>query len=58
VQRTAENAIEEEKYDELYVLADMLAEAGCGHAHLLAHLRQKDGHNIGCWAIDLLLDRL
>jgi hypothetical protein len=58
VQRTAEAAVEEEKYDELYVLADMLQEAGCNHTRLISHLREPKGHMVGCWALDLLLGRL
>ena len=39
----------------LAVLADMLEEAGCGDADLLAHLRGPGPHVRGCWVVDLLL---
>jgi hypothetical protein len=58
VQRTAEQAVEDEKYDELFVLADMLEEAGCQDERLIGHLRVRTGHGIGCWGLDRLLDRL
>jgi hypothetical protein len=42
----------------LAVLADMLEEAGCADAALLAHLRSRGPHVRGCWVIDLLLNKL
>jgi hypothetical protein len=39
----------------LAVLADALEEAGCAHADLLRHLRERRPHVRGCWAVDLLL---
>jgi hypothetical protein len=41
----------------LGVLADALAEAGCTHGQLLAHLRSGGGHVRGCCAVDALLGR-
>jgi hypothetical protein len=34
-----------------------LAEAGCGDAELLGHLRSTGPHYRGCWAVDLILGR-
>jgi hypothetical protein len=38
-------------------LADALEEAGYGDAGVLGHLRAKDGHARGCWAVDLILGK-
>jgi hypothetical protein len=40
------------------VLADALEDAGCAHRDLLDHLRCGVYHTRGCWAIDLLLDKV
>jgi hypothetical protein len=40
------------------ILADALAEAGCGSPHLLEHCRRPGAHAKGCWVIDRLLDRV
>jgi hypothetical protein len=42
----------------LPVLADALADAGCGELRLLSHLRGPGPHGKGCWALDLLLGKL
>jgi hypothetical protein len=41
----------------LKVLADVLEEAGCTDAALLAHCRGPGPHVRGCWPLDLLLGR-
>jgi hypothetical protein len=42
----------------LAVLCDSLLDAGCPADHeLLLHLRERDGHVRGCWAVDLLLGK-
>src|SRR5205823_6666478 len=41
----------------LAVLADALADAGCGADALLSHLRSPAPHVRGCWALDLVLGR-
>lgn len=47
---------EDGAFERLPVLADMLEEAGCTTAELLAHCRRPGGHVRGCWAVDFLLD--
>jgi len=41
----------------LAVLADGLEEAGSSDAELLAHLRGPGPHVVGCWAVDILLEK-
>jgi hypothetical protein len=43
--------------DRLTVLADALEEAGCDNAELLEHLRAPGPHILGCWPLDLLLEK-
>jgi hypothetical protein len=45
----------ERDFSYLPILADALEEAGCSDAGLLEHCRQRDGHVLGCWAVDLCL---
>jgi hypothetical protein len=42
----------------LAILADALLDAGCDDDELLAHCRSEDPHVRGCWAIDLILNRI
>jgi hypothetical protein len=42
----------------LAILTDALEEAGCTDADLLAHLRGPGPHVRGCWAVDLLLQKV
>jgi FHA domain len=48
---------DEERFEDLPILADALEEAGCSEGPLLAHLRDTAAstHVRGCWAVDLLL---
>jgi hypothetical protein len=41
----------------LQVLVDALEEAGCNNLELLAHLRGPGPHVLGCWALDLVLNK-
>src|SRR5262249_22511858 len=41
----------------LVILADALEEAGCTDARFLGHLRGPGPHVLGCWPVDLLLDK-
>src|SRR5262249_8275422 len=47
---------DEQRFRDLPVLAEALAEAGCEYEELLAHLRRPDGHVRGCWALDAVLE--
>ncbi len=57
VERLARAIYQEERFDELPLLADALTEAGCTDIQILDHLRQPSGHVCGCWALDLLLGK-
>jgi hypothetical protein len=48
---------ERRRWDELPILADALAEAGCRDEELLAHCARPAGHALGCWALDALLGK-
>jgi hypothetical protein len=53
----AQSAYVTRAFDLLPNLADALEEAGCDHDLLLAHLRSSSRHVLGCWAVDLLLQK-
>jgi hypothetical protein len=57
VQAIAESAYEEQRFDDLPILADALEDAGAISPALLAHLREPGLHVRGCWALDLVLAR-
>lgn len=44
-------------YRDLPILADALEEAGCDDRELLDHLRSSGPHLLGCWALDLILNK-
>jgi len=44
-------------FDQLPILADALADAGCDNADLLAHCRGPGPHCRGCFAVDLILSK-
>ena len=48
---------EEGRFEEMPVLADALADAGCDNEEVLGHLRGKGPHVRGCWALDLILGK-
>jgi len=48
---------DERDFAAMPVLADLLEEAGCDDAGILAHCRGPGPHVRGCWAIDLVLDK-
>lgn len=53
------NGIDQSRdFDRLPILADAIQDAGCDSELLLAHLRQPKGHLLGCWALDLILDKM
>jgi hypothetical protein len=57
VTRIAQTIYEERRFQDLPVLADALEEEGCDDVRLLDHCRQKGEHALGCWVVDLLLDK-
>jgi hypothetical protein len=44
-------------FDRMLILADVLADAGCDNAEMLAHCRSDGPHVKGCWVVDLLLGK-
>lgn len=44
-------------FSALPILADALQDAGCDDEEVLAHCRADAGHVVGCWLVDLLLER-
>jgi Leucine Rich repeat len=44
-------------FGDLPILADALEDAGCTSRELLAHLRGPGPHVLGCWALDLVLNK-
>jgi hypothetical protein len=55
VGRLAHAIYEQNRWQDLPLLADTLEEAGCSDASLLDHLRQPGLHVRGCFAVDLLI---
>jgi hypothetical protein len=57
VVQLAHGIYDERCFEDLFILADALEEAGCAEAALLGHCRQPGEHVRGCWLVDLLLDK-
>jgi hypothetical protein len=53
----AQSLYTDRAFDRLPILADALEEAGCTDADILGHLRSPGPHVLGCWALDLLLEK-
>jgi hypothetical protein len=52
----ARRIYDERAFRDLPILADLLEDAGCDNAVLLAHFRSGGLHVRGCWALDVALD--
>jgi hypothetical protein len=57
VVRLAQAIYEGRAFDRFPILGDALEEAGCTNPDLLAHCREPGPHVLGCWAVDLLLEK-
>ena len=57
IARIARSIYDEGRFDDLPILADALADAGCDDEVLIAHCRQAEPHVRGCWVLDLLLEK-
>lgn len=44
-------------FDRMPELADALESAGCSNEEILAHCRGSGPHAMGCWVVDLILDK-
>lgn len=52
----AQEIYDERSFDRLPQLAKKLKNAGCADNEILKHLRSKQTHVRGCWALDLILN--
>jgi len=57
IPKLAQVIYDDRAYDRLPILADAIEEAGCTDAELLGHLRAKEDHAKGCWALDAILGK-
>jgi hypothetical protein len=57
VKAIAQRIHDERRFSDMPFLADALEEAGCDNVDLLAHCRQPNPHEVGCWVLDLLLGK-
>jgi hypothetical protein len=57
VRAVAQTIYDERRFEELPILGDALAEAGCTDDEILAHCRSGKDHARGCWLVDSLLGR-
>jgi hypothetical protein len=55
--RLAREIYDARRFENLPLLAEALAAAGCGTEDSLAHCRQPGPHVRGCWVVDLLLGK-
>jgi hypothetical protein len=55
VGRVAKAIYEEQRFQDLPVLADALEDAGCTDVEILSHCRGRGPHARGCWVIDQVL---
>lgn len=53
----AQTIYDEERFQDMPVLADALEEAGCADVDVLYHCRHGEVHVRGCWVLDLLTGR-
>lgn len=51
----AKGIFDSERFAELPVLADVLAQAGCADDNIMAHCHANVDHVRGCWVVDLAL---
>jgi hypothetical protein len=58
ITRLAQAIYDERAFEGLPVLADALEDAGCTGNAILEHLRGAGPHTRGCWALDLLLNKV
>jgi hypothetical protein len=58
VKQLAEAIYQDRAFDRLPILADALEDVGCHQPDILGHLRSGGEHCRGCWAVDLLLDKV
>jgi hypothetical protein len=52
-----EGIYEERAFERMPILGDALEEAGCTDRAVLEHCRGLGQHTLGCWLVDLCLER-
>ena len=57
VRSIAQGIYDERRFEDMPILADALADAGCDDEGLLAHCRSDRPHVRGCFLLDLLLGK-
>jgi hypothetical protein len=57
VPKIAASIYEERAFGRMPILHDALLDASCDDEELLTHLRSREPHVLGCWALDLLLGK-
>jgi hypothetical protein len=57
VSKMAKAIYDEPHFADLPILADVLEDAGCTDADILAHCRSQGIHQRGCWVIDAILGK-
>ncbi len=57
VPRIAQGIYVDRAFGRMPILHDALLDAGCTDEVLLTHCRNPEGHVLGCWALDLILDK-
>lgn len=57
VVRVANTIYWENRFDEMEMLAEALAQAGCQNETLMEHAKAKGSHIRGCWLLDMLLKK-
>jgi hypothetical protein len=57
VVRLAQEIYDERRFADLPILADTLEETGCTSPELLDHLRGPGPHVLGCWGLDMVLNK-
>jgi len=53
----ARGIYDDRNFEDLPILADALEDAGCDQEELLDHLRTLGPHFLGCWGLDLVLNK-
>ncbi len=57
IPRIAEGIYADRAFERMPILHDALLDAGCNDEVLLSHCRNREGHVLGCWALDAILGR-
>ena len=57
IRALAESIYQDQAFDRLPILANLLEDAGCKDGELIAHCRRSGPHVRGCWVVDLVLGK-